>query len=193
MAKENTSMYIILGLLEHEDLSGYDIKKKIDFMISHFWEIGYGQIYPTLKTMEENGMITKKVSETSKGPEKNLYSITDSGREVLKEWLILPEAKEYTKYEILVKLFFGKLVSEEENRKRIELFQERHLQNAAIMKMFRTNLEQVLKESEDHLYYYLTVLFGEKIYNAYIEWAKEAEELLGKKNENDNLHKGDNE
>lgn len=178
MAKANTTMYIILGLLDHEDLSGYDIKKKIDYMISHFWEIGYGQIYPTLKFMEENEMITKQISETSKGPEKNLYSITDNGREVLKEWLLLPEAKEYTKYEILVKLFFGKQVSEEENRKRIELFKERQLQNAADMKVFKANLEQVLYEGEDHLYYYLTVLFGEKIYDAYIEWAKEAEELL---------------
>lgn len=191
MAKENTSMYIILGLLDHEDLSGYDIKKKIDYMISHFWDIGYGQIYPTLKAMEQTGLITKKVSENSKGPEKNLYSITDSGRKLLREWLLLPEAKEYTKYEILVKLFFGKQVSEKENRKRIEVFKKRHLQNATVMKMFRTNLEQVLHESDDHLYYYLTVLFGEKIYNAYIEWANEAEELLERKEQNANLHKED--
>ncbi len=70
MAKTNTTIYIILGLLEHEDLSGYDIKKKIDYMISHFWDVGYGQIYPTLKTLEAEGLITKIYSGSSKGPEK---------------------------------------------------------------------------------------------------------------------------
>jgi hypothetical protein len=47
-----------------------------------------------------------------------------------------------------------------------------------MIKLFKKNLEPILKEDEDHLYYYLTVLFGEKIYNAYIEWSKEAMDLL---------------
>ena len=33
-------------------------------------------------------------------------------------------------------------------------------------------------DSPDHLYYYLTVLFGEKVYSAYLEWADEATDLL---------------
>ena len=101
MAKANTTAYIILGLLAHEELSGYDIKKKIDSMIRYFWEVGYGQIYPTLKTLEAEGMITKKSAGSSKGPEKYLYHITDEGRDALKEWLEIPETKEYTRYEIL--------------------------------------------------------------------------------------------
>jgi DNA-binding PadR family transcriptional regulator len=178
MAKTNTTVYIILGLLDHEDLSGYDIKKRIDYMISHFWEVGYGQIYPTLKTMEENEMIIKQSIEANKGPERNLYSITEKGREVLREWLLLPEDKEYTKYEILVKLFFGNMVTPDENLKRIGAFRERQNKNAEMIKLFKHNLEQVLSEDEDHLYYYLTVLFGEKVYRAYQDWAAEAETLL---------------
>lgn len=185
MAKSNTTIYIILGLLDHENLSGYDIKKRIDSIISHFWEVGYGQIYPTLKTMEENGMIGKQPSETNKGPERILYTITEKGREVLKEWLLLPEAKEYTKYEILIKLFFGNRVSTEENLKRIEMFKERHLENLKFMKVFEDNLMQVLSEEEDHLYYYLTVLFGEEIYKAYITWAEKAENILKQSKEQD--------
>jgi len=30
---------VILGLLSHEDLTGYDIKKMIDGAISFFWKI----------------------------------------------------------------------------------------------------------------------------------------------------------
>lgn len=178
MAKENTTVYIILGLLNHENLSGYDIKKRIEFMISQFWEVGYGQIYPTLKTLEERGLVIKRPGTDSKGPEKNLYTITDEGREVLTEWLRVPEQKEYTKYEILLKLYFGSLVSIQDNQNRIEAFKARHLQNLSMIEMFKANLEKVLHAEEDHVFYYLTVLFGEHIYKAYLEWAEEATALL---------------
>ncbi len=178
MAKENTTSFIILGLLNHEDSSGYDLKKKIDYMISRFWEVGYGQLYPTLSQLEKGGMVTKRTGENSKGPEKSVYSITAKGREVLKEWLSVPGAKEYTKYEILLKLFFGNMVSYRENVERIENFKERHLNDLQMIQMYKSNLEKVIEEGDDHLYYFLTVLFGEFIYKAYIEWAHEAEKLL---------------
>lgn len=178
MSKENKTAYIILGLLEHEDLSGYDIKKKIDYMISHFWEVGYGQIYPTLKALEESGDIERRPGGTHKGPERNLYSITEGGRRTLTEWLKLPEIKVYARYEILLKLFFGNMISVQENMERIELFQETQLKNRQAMEIFKQNLQKVLSEDEDHLYYYLTVLFGEKVYDAYISWAEEAAGLL---------------
>jgi DNA-binding PadR family transcriptional regulator len=181
MPKENTTTYIILGLLNHEDLSGYDIKKKIDYMISKFWEVGYSQIYPTLRQMEQEKLVTKHLGEISKGPEKSSYSITEAGREALKEWLAIPNEKEYTKYEILLKLFFGSLVSLKDNTQRIEAFKERHLQNLNMIKMYKSNLEKVIDETDDHLYYYLTVLFGEHIYKAYLEWAEEATKLLSNK------------
>lgn len=181
MPKENTTTYIILGLLNHEDSSGYDIKKKIDQMISKFWEVGYSQIYPTLRQLEQESLVTKHLGETSKGPEKSIYSITDIGRKVLKEWLELPSEKEYTKYEILLKLFFGSVVSAKDNTQKIEAFKERHLENLKMIQLFKANLEKVIDETDDHLYYYLTVLFGEHIYNAYVEWADEATKLLGTK------------
>ncbi|MGN7761471.1 PadR family transcriptional regulator [Paenibacillus sp. 22594] len=183
MPKENTTVYIILGLLNHEDLSGYDIKKKIDVMISGFWEVGYGQIYPTLAKLVTEELVLKHKGAGSKGPEKNIYSITDKGRGLLKEWVMLPEQKEYTKYEILLKLFFGSLVPDESNLARIEDFKERHTQSLQQIQMFKGNLERVLHTEKDHLYFYLTVLFGEHVYKAYLDWAEEAKELLAGKPE----------
>lgn len=178
MAKENTTIYIILGLLNHEDLSGYDIKKRADYMIASFWEIGYGQIYPTLSKLVQEGLVTKRTSEESKGPERNLYSITEAGREELTRWLKVPEQREYTKYEILLKLFFGSLVPVEESTKRIDAFKARHTENLKMIEMFKGNLQRVMGEDQDHLFFYITVLFGERIYNAYLEWADEALKLL---------------
>ncbi|MNI96905.1 hypothetical protein D3C73_1554540 [compost metagenome] len=47
--------------------------------------------------------------------------------------------------------------------------------------MFKSNLERVLHTEKDHLYFYLTVLFGEHVYKAYLDWAEEAKALLAGK------------
>ncbi|NJD01393.1 MAG: PadR family transcriptional regulator [Ruminiclostridium sp.] len=179
MAKENTTVYAILGLLTHEAMSGYDIKKRIDISINKFWDIGYGQIYPTLRIMEKDGDVTKKTT-TGKGPDRIVYYITEHGRAKLTAWLSNPAGKEYVKYEILLKLFFGSLLPVEENIKKIKEFHIRSERNLKTMELFKGSLEKVLGESADHHYYLLTALFGVYVYKAYMDWADEAELLLQK-------------
>jgi DNA-binding PadR family transcriptional regulator len=181
LSKENTAIYAILGLLQHEDLSGYDIKKKIDMTISNFWDVGYGQLYPSLKVLEKDGFVTKIISDKSKGPSKIIYSITESGSRKLREWLSIPGEKEYVKYEILLKLFFGSLLPKAENINRITEFKEKNEEKLKLMNLFKKSLSDVFDDNPDHYYYYLTVLFGEHMYRAYALWAKEAVELLNEK------------
>ncbi len=178
MAQQNTTAYILLGLLSHEPASGYDLKKKIDLMISQFWEVGYGQLYPTLRTLEQQGDITGEETPSQKGPARTVYTITPAGRQKLAAWLALPGEKESVRYEILLKLFFGSLAGTQQNIARIAAFRDRQTQGLALMEAFKSNLGRVLGDSPDHLYYYLTVLFGEQIHKAYLAWADEALELL---------------
>jgi DNA-binding PadR family transcriptional regulator len=178
MTKENVTEYIIMGLLTHEDLSGYDIKKRIDISISNFWEIGYGQIYPTLKTLQREGNITGTSAQSAIGPERIVYTITDAGAKKLSTWLNLPEHKENVKYEILLKIFFGNLLPREDTVNRIEAFKKSHLAISQQMTAYKKSLEGVLSQDDDHLYFYLTVLFGEHVYQAYLDWADEAMALL---------------
>jgi DNA-binding PadR family transcriptional regulator len=80
MSKENTTEYIVLGLLMHEDLSGYDLKKHIDQSISQFWEVGYGQLYPTLKELEQAGYISGRHSGCACRPKRNTSSTKSCSR-----------------------------------------------------------------------------------------------------------------
>ena len=48
MAIEKKSDCVILGLLSHEDLTGYEIKKRMDTALKYFWGASYGSIYPAL-------------------------------------------------------------------------------------------------------------------------------------------------
>ena len=179
MVKDNTTRYVLLGLLNHEPLSGYDMKKRIDQTISHFWNIGYGQIYPTLALMETEGLIRKILSENARGPQRNVYAIAEDGRRQLEQWLMLPEEKEYTRYEILLKMFFAGKLDPQVSIQRIEAFQKRYEPHAKLMEMYSDNLKSVMDENPDHKNFYLTVRFGQHVYNAYLNWAKEALLMLG--------------
>jgi DNA-binding PadR family transcriptional regulator len=178
MGKDNITQYIILGLLTHENMSGYDLKKKIDLMISQFWNVGYGQLYPSLKTMEQEGAICGHAEPSALGPERTVYAITEKGREQLEEWLRQPVKKESVRYEILLKTFFGGLLPPQETRSKIADFRGRSSEALQLLSQFEDNLQGVLPEDKDHLYFLLTVLFGKHVYQAYLDWAQEADQLI---------------
>ena len=176
MARERKIDMVILGLLSHEDLTGYDIKKRIDGAISFFWKGSFGNIYPALKDMEGQGLIMK--SDTSVGGRERItYRITDHGREALSEWLKDEQASNELRYETLLKLFFGGVAGKEVALKNIEIFEENIKKDLAILKGFAKALEQELSE-EDHLYFYLTATFGIETYEAYLRWCTGARKML---------------
>jgi DNA-binding PadR family transcriptional regulator len=178
LGKDNITQYIILGLLTHENLSGYDLKKQIDMMISQFWNVGYGQLYPSLKVLEKEGAVSGHAEPSALGPERTVYVITEKGRNQLEEWLRQPVKKEYVRYEILLKTFFGGLLPPQETRARIADFRSRNSESLQLLTQFENNLKGVLPEDQDHLYFLLTVLFGKHVYQAYLDWAEEADQMI---------------
>ena len=177
MAKDRKIDMVILGLLSHEDLTGYDIKKMIDGAISFFWKGSFGSIYPALSAMEENGLVSKYKDENSGAREKILYHITDKGLEVLKEWLREEQASNDLKYETLLKLYFGGAGTREVSLHNIDVFEEKIRNDLALLKIYKENLEKV-RDNEDHMYFYLTVMFGIETYEAYLKWCAKARKML---------------
>jgi len=108
LAKENKTKYALLGVLSQESGSGYDIKKFCDSSIGYFWNENYGHIYPVLKKMEEERLITKEVKQTVGNPTRNIFSITQEGKEELEKWLMLPVEKKPIRSELLLKIFLSK-------------------------------------------------------------------------------------
>lgn len=183
MARENKARYVILGFLSHEPLSGYDIKKRIEGGVGNFYDLSYGQIYPELSRLEEQGLVTKEIQVNEGKPSRKLYSITALGREELKKWVGTAVEEEKVQYDILLKLFFGSLIGAEENIQNIKAFRKKSIAKLSLMEAYEKNLRSVLSESPDHLYYLLTVNFGQHIYKAYVDWADQAVKELTEKNE----------
>ena len=71
---------ILLGFVEEEPRSGYELRRAIDDRLEHILEITQGTIYYTLKRLEASGWISGSVSRKGKRPEQRIYRITPSGR-----------------------------------------------------------------------------------------------------------------
>ena len=176
MARERKIDMVILGLLSHEDLTGYEIKKRIDGAISFFWKGSFGNIYPALKDMENQGLITK--SDTSVGERERItYYITVRGRNRIKDWLKEEQASNELRYETLLKLFFGGSESREVTIHNIEIFEEQVKKDLKVLKTYCETLERSL-DVDDHVYYSLTVSFGIETYEAYLKWCTKAKKML---------------
>jgi DNA-binding PadR family transcriptional regulator len=169
---------VILGLLSHSPMTGYEIKKRMEYTMKYFWNASFGSIYPTLKQLEEEGKISSAELEDN-GRNKIVYQITEIGRKSLQNWLSEPVVKDELRYETLLKLFFGGDAGADITLEHIDAF-ERRITNElpAIQEMIKTL--QKLSQEEDHLYYMLTARFGVKIYEASLEWCQEVKEQLKK-------------
>lgn len=178
MAKDRKIDMVILGLLSHENLTGYDIKKRIDGSIRFFWKGSFGSIYPALASLEESNLIRKEQSdEKASGRERIVYSITDEGRTCLMEWLRDSRTVNDMKYEMLLKIFFGSAVDNNVSIATIDNFEKEITEDLTMLRFYKANLVRVLNE-RDHVFFYLTVSFGVETYEAYLRWCAEAKKIL---------------
>ena len=110
MAVRNRTAYAILGFLTRCPMSGYDIKKAVEESVDNFWKESFGQIYPILRRLSQQGLVAKTTSEVVKGERpRHVYAITDKGRKELRHWLTAMTEPPRIRNELLLKLFFGGL------------------------------------------------------------------------------------
>lgn len=73
----------VLVLLNKQDRYGYELVQKISEQIS----ISEGSVYPLLRRLTKEGYFTTYLKESTEGPPRKYYQLTDSGREFLHELL----------------------------------------------------------------------------------------------------------
>lgn len=78
--------HIMLGMLR-DPRSGYDIGKEFDRSLRNFWRAELSQIYPLLRKMESDGLLSSKDSRSDIGPTRRVYRRTAKGRRELLSWL----------------------------------------------------------------------------------------------------------
>ena len=105
---------VILGILQKKPRTGYEINDILQNQISYFYDGTYGMIYPTLKKLEKEGKVKKETIIQADKPNKNIFSITNKGKDELKEYLYSDDTNEVFKSDFLMKLFFGENLNKQQ-------------------------------------------------------------------------------
>lgn len=71
----------VLALLHKRDCYGYEIS---DYLSRHI-EIADGTVYPLLRKLKADGLLTTYLQEESGGPPRKYYKLTELGRETYRD------------------------------------------------------------------------------------------------------------
>src|SRR5947209_3092972 len=80
----------ILGLLAIKPMSGYDLSRSYQRALQQIWYAPLGQVYPTLRKMQRDGLLRVTVKIQKDRPNRKVYSLTPKGRTSLVGWLSQP-------------------------------------------------------------------------------------------------------
>lgn len=80
----------LLSLLTVEPMTGYDLYKVFESSVGHVWHAPDSQIYPELKRMEVQGLITGEDVPWGPRGKKRQYTITTEGVNQFKAWMDSP-------------------------------------------------------------------------------------------------------
>ena len=169
--------HALLGFINYGPMTGYELKKFFDTSVAHFWNAELSQIYPALKAMETDGLVEMKVEVQDDRPNRKVYSITDSGRRELLDWLAKPADREQLREPILIKIFFGSSLSK---RELIAVLQDCADETRAMLAyleyahQFVDKFVEALGLRQEGLFWQLTIGCGLKVHRAELAWAEEA-------------------
>jgi DNA-binding PadR family transcriptional regulator len=95
----------VLSVLRAGPVHGYELKRRVQR--PSLTPLSNNSLYPLLRRYESDGLVTKSVEEQEGRPARNVYAITDAGRERLRTLLTtLPVELAASDEEFLVRVSF---------------------------------------------------------------------------------------
>ncbi len=177
--RENRTRWVVLGMLTYGPMNGYALRRLIGETVGHFWQESYGQLYPTLRGLVSERLVgasavAARAVRRGPGRRATTYHLTRRGRAALSAWVALPPAKQPTRNELLLKLFFAGAVPPEVTARNLERV-------AAGVRAQRVQLEGIAAGVSakppchpDAPYWRLTLEFGLDVTRATLDWLERA-------------------
>ncbi len=83
-----TLSLVLLGVLDQakEELYGYQIAKLLEKAGGGQTMFKQGALYPVLRGLSANGLLSSRVEPSTSGPPRRYYQITGNGRLILTKW-----------------------------------------------------------------------------------------------------------
>lgn len=172
MTELTKSAYVVLGLISKRPQAGYDIKQIMRKIARYIWSESNAQIYPILKKLEQNKLVTSQLDKTSGARRRCIYTITKKGMEQLKDWLNEPSDPTPYREEVLLKLSLGQHLSKKQLQKILENYKEKLEEQLKEEKEIIKHIETEHEKRPDKPYLLLVYNQIEKILETKIAWCK---------------------
>ncbi|OOM75582.1 PadR family transcriptional regulator [Clostridium sp. BL-8] len=141
-----TLKYAILGLVNRNPLTGYDITKAFNEGLVEFWYAKHSQIYPELKKLTDEELISYETVIQGEKLEKKLYTITEKGKKSLQKWLVKDEPLEATPKDIFrLKAYF---CDEMDNATLLKQFESALNKHSERLEYLESSMEELLKNKD---------------------------------------------
>ena len=173
----------VLAMLLDGEASGYDLAKGFDASVANFWMATPQQLYRELDRMAGAGLITARLIEQDRRPNKRLYSLTDRGRQALREFTETSPKPGPIREDLLVQV----QAVDEGNADAVRAALTSRQQWAATkLARYRRAQDHLLsgRTEEDYLAEadrigpYLTLLRGIRFEQENVDWARRALDIL---------------
>ena len=161
-----STKFALLGLLNIKKMSAYDLAKFAKESIGYFWNESYSNVHRTLKILADEKLIKKLPERGSRN--KNLFEITDLGRQALSEWLSNHQYTTIYRDELLLKLF----VSKRNDYPSILVDLKNALNELEAQQQVYFELKEMISTKLDNLSYDLVLDYGIVQNEITIEWLK---------------------
>jgi len=122
MPKNAYARFIVLGVLGTRPMTGNEIRKWIRDFFCPSWKIGPKTVSSSLRTLEEEGLVTKLHPPGDRGQKKDVYTITGKGKKEMQRWLQSPEENDS---EVLLKCLFGYHLPPDVLKEKVRAFRKR--------------------------------------------------------------------
>jgi DNA-binding PadR family transcriptional regulator len=129
----NATAASLLGFLQNEPMSGWDLTARVREIIGDFWNVTKSQIYKELKVLAERGYVVEKES----GPrDKHVFGVTPSGRAAFRAWIKNRPDIPNMRLPIVLTVFFGDALPPEDMRSILEQHRAHHEERLRVYRSF---------------------------------------------------------
>src|SRR3954452_3643290 len=107
MPELTTTSYAILGLLNIQPWSGYELTQQAQRSLRYMWPKSESHLYAEPKRLVRLGLASATESPAGPVRTRQVYRITTAGRRALKRWLESEPATPQLEFEAVLRLFFA--------------------------------------------------------------------------------------
>jgi DNA-binding PadR family transcriptional regulator len=172
MATGTSFEHFVLGLLDQQSMSGYDIKRLFQRLS---WLIGgasFGNIYPTLHRLLKENLLTVDVESHQDKPLRKIYSINEHGRQALQAWLKQPIPRNASPKAFVMRLILTRDFAEDTL---VALLQDWHTQIVSHLDVLK---EMNGRSGQPSVGWHLALDYGLAVANTELMWLDRVSQSL---------------